>query len=149
MPKSEAPRYCRTGGLLLVLAALAYLAVKPLAQIIGNYLCCDGLNKCRKNFQEVHLLSALGGIGEGLQTQYNIKSGSVQFFSTLPLYFILCPAWGCFQAQQPSFSASLRPMSTPMTDAIIKPRVQPEESPRQCRPLMLVSRFASILTLLE
>ena len=36
--------------------------------------------------------------------------------------------------QQPSFSASLRPMSTPMTEAIISPRVQPEESPRQCRP---------------
>ena len=54
-----------------------------------------------------------------------------------------------FMGQQPSFSASLRPMSTPMTEAIIKPRVQPEESPRQCRPLMLVSRFSSILTLLE
>ena len=36
--------------------------------------------------------------------------------------------------QQPSFSASLRPMSTPMTEAIIRPRVQPEESPKQCRP---------------
>ena len=36
--------------------------------------------------------------------------------------------------QQPSFSASLRPMSTPMTEAIISPRVQPEESPKQCRP---------------
>ena len=36
--------------------------------------------------------------------------------------------------QQPSFSASLRPMSTPMTEAIISPRVQPEESPRQCSP---------------
>ena len=34
-------------------------------------------------------------------------------------------------------------------NAIIRPRVQPEESPRQCRPLMLVSRFSSILTLLE
>ena len=27
-----------------------------------------------------------------------------------------------------------RPMSTPMTEAIIRPRVQPDESPRQCRP---------------
>ena len=25
-------------------------------------------------------------------------------------------------------------MSTPMAEAIIRPRVQPEESPRQCRP---------------
>ena len=40
-------------------------------------------------------------------------------------------------------------VSTPMTEAIIRPRVQPEESPRQCRPLMLVSRFSSIFTLLE
>ncbi len=35
------------------------------------------------------------------------------------------------------------------TAAIIRPRVQPEESPRQCRPAMLVSRSVSILTLLE
>ena len=47
------------------------------------------------------------------------------------------------------FSISLRPISTPMTDAIIRPRVQPEESPRQCRPARLVSRSVSILTLLE
>ena len=35
-----------TGVLLLsVLAALADQAVKPLAQIVGNYLCSDSLNK--------------------------------------------------------------------------------------------------------
>ena len=51
--------------------------------------------------------------------------------------------------QKPCFSISLRPISTPITDAIIKPRVQPEESPRQCRPAMFVSRSVSILTLLE
>ena len=36
-----------------------------------------------------------------------------------------------------------------MTEAIIRPRVQPEESPRQCRPAMFVSKSVSILTLLE
>ena len=51
--------------------------------------------------------------------------------------------------QKPCFSISLRPISTPITDAIIRPRVQPEESPRQCRPAMFVSRLVSILTLLE
>lgn len=48
-----------------------------------------------------------------------------------------------------SSSASLRPISTPIADAIIKPRVQPEESPRQCRPCTLVFRFSSIFTRLE
>ena len=51
--------------------------------------------------------------------------------------------------QKPCFSISLRPISTPITDAIIRPRVQPEESPKQCRPAMFVSRSVSILTLLE
>ena len=51
--------------------------------------------------------------------------------------------------QKPCFSSSLRPISTPITDAIINPRVQPEESPRQCRPAIFVSRSVSILTLLE
>ena len=45
--------------------------------------------------------------------------------------------------------ASLRPMRTPMTEAIIRPRVQPEESPRQCRPRRLVLKSSSILTRLE
>ena len=46
---------------------------------------------------------------------------------------------------QPS-SAMRRPMSTPITEAIIRPRVQPLESPRQCKPWMLVFRASSILT---
>ena len=37
-------------------------------------------------------------------------------------------------------------MSTPMTDAIIKPLVHPLESPRQCSPMMLVLKSLSILT---
>ncbi len=46
-------------------------------------------------------------------------------------------------------SAMLLPMSTPMTDAIIRPLVQPLESPRQWRPLTFVSKFSSILMRLE
>ena len=38
------------------------------------------------------------------------------------------------------------PIKQPMTDAIIRPRVQPLESPRQCKFAMLVSKFASIFT---
>ena len=42
-----------------------------------------------------------------------------------------------------------RPMSTPMTEAVIRPRVQPDESPGQCRRRMFVLRSASIFTRLE
>ena len=36
-----------------------------------------------------------------------------------------------------------------MTEAIIRPRVQPDESPRQCRRRMFVLRSASVFTRLE
>ena len=36
-----------------------------------------------------------------------------------------------------------------ITDAIIRPLVHPEESPRQCKPMMLVLKSASIFTRLE
>ena len=42
-----------------------------------------------------------------------------------------------------------RPMSTPMTEAIIRPRVQPEEPPGQWRRRMFVLRSASVFTRLE
>ena len=45
MPKAKPPGSTSTGGLLLVFAALAYLAVDPAAKIVGNYLRCNGLNK--------------------------------------------------------------------------------------------------------
>ena len=44
---------------------------------------------------------------------------------------------------------SFLPIRTPMTDAIIRPRVHPEESPRQYRPTMDVRKSVSILTRLE
>ena len=47
------------------------------------------------------------------------------------------------------FYASSRPIRTPMAEAIIRPRVQPELSPRACRPGTLVLKLVSILTLLE
>ena len=44
------------------------------------------------------------------------------------------------------YYANILPISTPITDAIIKPRVQPELSPRQYSPLILVLKFSSIFT---
>ena len=46
-------------------------------------------------------------------------------------------------------SAMFLPMSTPMTEAIIRPLVQPLESPRQWSPLTLVSKLSSIFMRLE
>ena len=46
-------------------AALADLTVDPCAQIVGNYLRGNGLNKCRESFQGVHLLSAVRGMEKG------------------------------------------------------------------------------------
>ena len=45
MPKAKPPGIRSTGGLLLVFAALAYLAVDPAAKVVGNYLRCNGLNQ--------------------------------------------------------------------------------------------------------
>ena len=45
MPKAKPPGIRSTGGLLLVFAALAYLAVDPATKVVGNYLRCNGLNK--------------------------------------------------------------------------------------------------------
>ena len=47
---------------------------------------------------------------------------------------------------RPSSAARRRPMRTPMADAIMSPRVQPLESPRQCSPSMEVLKSVSILT---
>ena len=50
----------------------------------------------------------------------------------------------------PRHSAAMRrPIRTPIALAIISPRVQPLESPRQCSPRMEVLKSASILTRLE
>ena len=41
--KTKPPRSCRSEGVLvLVLTALAHQAVKPLAEIVCNYFCCNG-----------------------------------------------------------------------------------------------------------
>lgn len=47
-----------------------------------------------------------------------------------------------------SFQANFLPIRTPMTDAIMSPRVQPLESPRQWSPGIFVLKSVSILILL-
>ena len=56
------------------------------------------------------------------------KSPAGSFWNPAGLY--LFGTYYGRKGTQPS-SAILRPMRTPMTEAIIKPRVQPELSPRQ------------------
>lgn len=63
------------------------------------------------------------------------KSSGVIFYINM-LYFLY-------------LSAMRLPMSTPMTEAIIRPLVQPLESPRQWSPLTLVSKLSSIFMRLE
>ena len=46
------------------------------------------------------------------------------------------------------YSASFLPMMTPIAEAIIRPLVQPLESPRQWSPFTLVLKSVSIFTLL-
>ena len=45
-----------TPGALLCLLALA-VAVKPLADAVAKYTCCDGHKDFREDFQHTHLLS--------------------------------------------------------------------------------------------
>lgn len=44
-----------------------------------------------------------------------------------------CLAVYCYPCYASS-CAMMRPISVPITEAIIRPRVQPLESPKQCRP---------------
>ena len=68
-----------TGVLLLsVLAALADQAVKPLAQIIGYYLCSDRLKKCDDSVHGLPPPFRDWGIGEGPQCQYNTSFDPIQ-----------------------------------------------------------------------
>ena len=57
---------------MLVLTALAHQAVKPLAEIVCNYFCCDSLEK-RDKIIHMGLPPPFRdwGIGEGPQCQYN------------------------------------------------------------------------------
>ena len=41
------------------------VAVKPLAEIVCNDLCCNSLEKGDEIFHKVHLLSATGGSEKG------------------------------------------------------------------------------------
>ena len=60
-------------------AALADLTVDPCAQIVGNYLRGNGLNKCRESFQGVHLLSAVRGMEKGRRNSIAQKPVSRNF----------------------------------------------------------------------
>ena len=82
MNKAKPPVLRIPGASCLVLTALAHQAVKPLAEIVCNYFCCDSLEKSDEVFHRVHLLSATGGSEKGRSasitqalTQYNKTSG--------------------------------------------------------------------------
>ena len=66
------------GVFLLVLTALAHQAVKPLAQIIGYYLCSDRPKKCDDSVHGLPPPFRDWGIGEGPQCQYNTSSDTIQ-----------------------------------------------------------------------
>ena len=80
--KTKPPRSGNSEGVLvLVLTALAHQAVKPLAEIVCYYFCCDSLEKRDKIIHMgFHLLSATGGSEKGRSasitqalTQHNKK----------------------------------------------------------------------------
>ena len=66
-------------------AALADLTVDPCAQIVGNYLRGNGLDKCRENFQGVHLLSAVRGMEKGRRNSIAQKPVS-RNFDAIPVF---------------------------------------------------------------
>ena len=68
-----------------MLAALEEQAVKPLAQIVGNYLRGNGLDKCRESFQGVHLLSAVRGMEKGRRNSIAQKPVS-RNFDAIPVF---------------------------------------------------------------
>ena len=99
--KTKPPRSCRSEGVLvLVLTALAHQAVKPLAEIVCNYFCCDSLEKRDKIIHMgFHLLSATGGSEKGRSasitqalTQYNKKRQRTIIPYPLPLFCFSSPA---------------------------------------------------------
>ena len=66
-------------------AALADLTVDPCAQIVGNYLRGNGLDKCRESFQGVHLLSAVRGMEKGRRNSIAQKPVS-RNFDAIPVF---------------------------------------------------------------
>ncbi len=77
-----------------------------------------------------HALSAHHG-----RRPHHLPAGQASFLYPSSLYFV------------PSH-ARRRPSITPMAEAIMRPRVQPEASPRQKRPPTLVFSSVSSFTLL-
>ena len=78
--------------LLLVLAALADQTVKPLAQIVGNDLCCDSLDKCDECVHGFHLHPAVMGMEKG--RMHSITQKAVSRNSARYRLFLVYPS--CF-----------------------------------------------------
>ena len=101
--KSEAPRYCEYRGASLGLLSLV-VTVKPLAQVVGGYLRCNGHKKiCQDCFQWTHLPS-VARVGKGQHDKYNTKSCKTRqyraFYTQLFLFsiHIKSPASLCAEA---------------------------------------------------
>ena len=90
--KTKPPRSCRSEGVLvLVLTALAHQAVKPLAEIVCNYFCCDSLEKRDKIIHMgFHLLPATGGSEKGRSASIT-QSDSVRSYRTRCRFFVFPP----------------------------------------------------------
>ena len=94
------------GVFLLVLTALAKQTVKPLAQIIGYYLCSDRLKKCDDSVHGLPPPFRDWGIGEGPQCQYNTSFDPIQ--QKAPRYSQYRGA-SCFTAWGMPYSRSRSP----------------------------------------
>ena len=110
MNKAKPPVLRIPGASCLVLTALAHQAVKPLAEIVCNYFCCDSLEKRDKIIHMgFHLLSATGGSEKGRSasitqalTQYNKKRQRTIIPYPLPLFLFFLPSTAFFVDKDPA-----------------------------------------------
>ena len=73
-PGAATPR----GFSFLVLTALEQ-AVKPLADVVSGYACCDGLDECKHCFHGAHLLSMkMGRSGAALTGYHKLRPKATQ-----------------------------------------------------------------------
>ena len=81
MNKAKPPVLRIPGASCLVLTALAHQAVKPLAEIVCNYFCCNGDDR-RQRRKQGGVVGAAGRnpyrMPEGPQCQYNTSSDTIQ-----------------------------------------------------------------------
>lgn len=74
--KKRSPPELQLRGASLCLLALA-VSVKPLADVVANYTCCDGHKDARENFQCRHLLS-VARLEKGSTVSIPYKKAMVQ-----------------------------------------------------------------------